>query len=368
MVDLKLVSDYINGEDLNCDVEVLENNPEFMLEVLKLSGDSKMYELCSDAVKSDFNFVVGVIDTFSTDQFDFVKKVASKYLDLLDPPKNAFGVTFDENEDRIHALEISILVSEVRKEKNLFMMKVASMCLIDETRIEAFRKYCSDSGIKQDLGLGFLVIIDRYNTSRIIQDFYAKRFLNDIFYSERGGLASVIHGRYRSSLEVSKRGVTTTIIDIIRENDVVLSDYVMTHPELLSGLKEDMNNVFDDWDGYMERLNRFRVGLFEDEVSKLVEMNGDFSYIDGDGLVTYTVCRTGHEEEFIKYDPLYKKDADTTQFFRTNDFATLKAMKFAGGLINDLFRNDVVSNVIDNYIDRDNDVRGQAIIYDISQK
>lgn len=368
MVDLKLVSDYINGEDLNCDVEVLENNPEFMLEALKLSRDSKMYNLCSDTVKSDFNFVVGVIDAFSIDQFDFVKEVAKNYLDFLKPPKNVFGVTFDENEDRIHALEISILVSEVAREKNLFMMNVASMCLIDEARIGAFRKYCSDSLIKEDLGLGFLVIMDRYNTSRIIQDFYAKRFLNDIFYSERDGLASVIHRRYRSASEVLKRGVNTTIIDIVRENDAVLSDYVMTHPELLFDLRDDMNRTFDDWDGYMERLNRFRVGFFEDEVTKLVEMNGDFSCIDGDGLVTYTVCRTGHEEEFIKYDPLYKKDADTTQFFRNNDFATLKAMKFARDLINDLFRNDVVSDVIDDYIDRDYDVRGQAIIYDISQK
>ena len=32
MVDLNLVSDYINGEDLNCDVGVLENNPDFSLE------------------------------------------------------------------------------------------------------------------------------------------------------------------------------------------------------------------------------------------------------------------------------------------------------------------------------------------------
>lgn len=74
MVDLNLVSDYINGEDLNCDVEVLENNPDFMLEVLRLSMDTKMYELCSDTVKNNFNFVVGIINLFSDDNFEFVKE------------------------------------------------------------------------------------------------------------------------------------------------------------------------------------------------------------------------------------------------------------------------------------------------------
>lgn len=53
IVDLKLVKDYIDGEDINYDVEELENNPIFMLNVLRLSRDPNMYSLCSDNVKNN---------------------------------------------------------------------------------------------------------------------------------------------------------------------------------------------------------------------------------------------------------------------------------------------------------------------------
>lgn len=368
MVDLNLVSDYINGEDLNCDVEVLENNPDFMLEVLRLSMDTKMYELCSDTVKNNFNFVVGIINLFSDDNFEFVKRASKKYLESLKPPENMFKVTSEEAEDRIHAFEVNILVSGLKSETNIFRMNVISTCLRDETRIEAFRKYCNDPEIREKIGIGFLLIIDRYGTSSIIQDFYAKKFLNKIFYYDSSFLEKSIHRRYHNPSGVLEAGINSTIIDIVRENDIMLSDYIMTHPELLAGLRQDISHVVDNWDRYMERVNKFRVDAFENEISKFIDSDDNFSYVNVDGLVTYTVCRTDHEEEFIKYDSMYKKDADTTQFFMTKDFNTLRAIRFASHLMNDLFKSDVVSDIVDDYVDRESEGKEQAIIYDISSK
>lgn len=247
-------------------------------------------------------------------------------------------------------------------------MNVISTCLRDETRIEAFRKYCNDPEIREKIGMGFLLIIDRYGTSSIIQDFYAKKFLNKIFYYDSSFLEKSIHRRYHNPSGVLEAGINSTIIDIVRENDIMLSDYIMTHPELLAGLRQDISHVVDNWDRYMERVNKFRVDTFENEISKFIDSDDNFSYVNVDGLVTYTVCRTDHEEEFIKYDSMYKKDADTTQFFMAKDFNTLRAIRFASNLMNDLFKSDVVSDIVDDYVDRESEGKEQAIIYDISSK
>ena len=65
---------------------------------------------------------------------------------------------------------------------------------------------------------------------------------------------------------------------------------------------------------------------------------------------------------------MYKKDADTTQFFMAKDFNTLRAIRFASNLMNDLFKSDVVSDIVDDYVDRESEGKEQAIIYDISSK
>ena len=50
----KLVFDYVVGNDLDdYEIDELENTPEFMIEVIKYTQDKKMYNFCSDNVKSN---------------------------------------------------------------------------------------------------------------------------------------------------------------------------------------------------------------------------------------------------------------------------------------------------------------------------
>ena len=42
---------YIYGNDTENDIEVLEDDPEFMLEVLTSTNDKNFYKLCSAEVK-----------------------------------------------------------------------------------------------------------------------------------------------------------------------------------------------------------------------------------------------------------------------------------------------------------------------------
>ena len=59
LIDKKLVYQYILGDYIEAGLlEQLEDSPIFMQAVMEQTNDIKMYELCSDDVKHDFDFVV----------------------------------------------------------------------------------------------------------------------------------------------------------------------------------------------------------------------------------------------------------------------------------------------------------------------
>ena len=51
--DLELIKNYVEGNDIDCDIEGLENDYKFMISVIKYTNDKHMYDLCSDNVKNN---------------------------------------------------------------------------------------------------------------------------------------------------------------------------------------------------------------------------------------------------------------------------------------------------------------------------
>lgn len=75
-----LINRYINGEDITThDIDELENDKDFMMQVISVSGDNNFYNLCSDIVKCDYEFVKYLIIKFR-DKIDFVCEVADYFL------------------------------------------------------------------------------------------------------------------------------------------------------------------------------------------------------------------------------------------------------------------------------------------------
>ena len=75
----KLVWDYINGEEVP-NIDDLESDYKFMIEVLRVTIDKKMYNLCSDEMKNNYEFIKSVIEIFIDDK-KFIKEIADKYLE-----------------------------------------------------------------------------------------------------------------------------------------------------------------------------------------------------------------------------------------------------------------------------------------------
>ena len=76
----ELINRYINSEDITIyDIDELENDKDFMMQVISVSGDNNFYNLCSDNVKCDYEFVKYLIIKFKH-KIDFVCEVADYFL------------------------------------------------------------------------------------------------------------------------------------------------------------------------------------------------------------------------------------------------------------------------------------------------
>lgn len=74
----KDVIDYLNGLDIENIME-LENNAEFMFDVIKLSNDKKMYYYCSKEIQLNYHFVQKLLLLFK-DDINFITFIADNFL------------------------------------------------------------------------------------------------------------------------------------------------------------------------------------------------------------------------------------------------------------------------------------------------
>ena len=344
IVDLKLVRDYIDGEDIDYDVDELENNPRFMLNVLKLSRDPNMYSLCSSNVKNNYGFVLGVIDYFSDVDFDFVKKVASNYLDSLKLCKREAEETEEEFLNRIRHMEVDILVSSKKEEVNRFAVSRVLMASKEEALMERMRNKFMETGEFKDFGLGFLLIIDRYAASKIITDFFADKLLKKIFYSDADdSFEELIHRNCVDPDLVMEKGVTNFLLDIVGKKDTYLLAYLQNDVSLLNGIKNELGLVFDNWDNYMNKLNRKRAMLFEDVISSYLAIDDRYSVVSGDALVKYATDTLQLRDVFLEHDVMYDDTADITEF-DNDDAVVKKSKKFALDFCKTLFETNVIND------------------------
>lgn len=76
----KTILDYISGNDIDgFSIEELEDNPNFMADVMEFTADKRMYHFCSDNVKRNHDFVIRIIAKFK-DDIDFITQIADNYV------------------------------------------------------------------------------------------------------------------------------------------------------------------------------------------------------------------------------------------------------------------------------------------------
>ena len=80
------VFNYLVGNDiLDFNIDELENNPEFMAEVV--CKDKNSYNLCSDEIKTNIVFIRRILDNYK-DDMDFALKVYKEFESIIEDDEN----------------------------------------------------------------------------------------------------------------------------------------------------------------------------------------------------------------------------------------------------------------------------------------
>ena len=275
MYSIKTIESYIKGEDIKeYTIEELENDSKFMLMVAFTTNDKNIYNLCSENVKLDYEFVKMMIKRFKND-LSFVCQIANYYLENSNDEENNLelliimrGLTKDKDEKIEQFLKYSLklecsysfyrfMISEVKKENK-----------------------CEDkTSFNNIVGMGFFALSEDFGNSELVLNFFAKRFIGEIL--DTINLEKRLHQHFNNFEELEKKGINNYIIDLLNEFDTCLCNYVLSHSYLLEILRKKFFAIKKKWI-YFDLRNRelkidWIIYYIQDYVKKYEE---DFRFPD----------------------------------------------------------------------------------------
>lgn len=344
----QLIFDYINGNDIeNFTIDELENDYKFMMEVINYTKDKNLYNLCSDEVKNNYEFIKFMVLTFKDDK-QFISKLAKEYLVKTD-------------EDSIEYKELAIIMSSLIDRINdyellCFKAKAFYLYNLERLEIEICLQKERDEYWLKEFGKGFLFILEQYGSSEIITNFFAAKYLEEIFYKNKYSFEELIHLDCKNFNSIEKMGLTNYLIKYIRNYDNNLANYLCNHLNILDNLKKDILIVKYNWNNYIYNLNERRLDIIESETKNYIEERKLDFYINYLEIIKLAFKQLNLVEYFRQYDDfLYIEDAVEITETQTNNknkiinISEITCLEFTKKLILELLKKDVVETNYSNY-------------------
>ncbi len=314
----RLVFDYINGNDIQTyTIEELENNPEFMLEVMKFSKDKKMYNLCSKNVKNNYQFIKEVIQLFKNEK-DFIIMITTEYF------SNNPGI--DEQ-----FYELNILMSEIlENDEDAYQFKIETSIFFAIILEKIFKRFPQntintsgnspidnsddDFDISSDDNEKIFSDVEKvYEENEIILKYFAKRFINrrfNIITSSK--LEKMLHKKFTEVSELTDKNINEFLIEQVCMYYDELPQFVYEHIDLLDEIKKTINSYKLRWNNFFEKDINNKIDNFYEAVDKYFsdhenDIVGCFSEID---IIEYAIKKLKLEDIFQKYDMSWKIEND----------------------------------------------------------
>lgn len=347
----ELIWDYITGNDID-NIDDLENDYKFIMEVIKVTKDKNMYNLCSDEMKTNYELIKFMINTFKDDR-RFVSKIANEYLEKIDI----------NNDDDITRVELIIIMSNIFKDyeesDEAILYNMLKVAIYNRIKVEINLVIDENPDLKDEIGLGFSYIKTRFNNNEIINKYFASNYLNEIFYNNDNlSLEEIIHKRLSNLNNLKKYGIKNFILNYIGYYDKSLEEYIFAHIELIKDIEESINNIAINWDNYIDNILKRKNEIFFQEVNQLIEeYNVLFTYddvcchIDKLNIIPVKLYDNKHYDFIIEeyVDDTIVEDIDfiDEKKLSLNDYKCLKEIiKLAKGL----FISDII-DLNDSYLD-----------------
>lgn len=307
----KLLYDYITGNDINgYDIDELESDYIFIKEVTDISNDKKMYDLCDDKLRSNFELMKFFILKFKNDK-NFIKKVA-----------HDFSILSDNDDDKF---EMDIIVSELVGKDYSGLLEnanyIAAKCKYYELRTAYIIDSRNDSEeVKNYYQMGFDYLADIYAGRVIIINYIAKSMVDEIFNEEDYSLEELVHVKFKTKEDLERYGIINFILDYVSKYDSHLSDYLKTDIKLVNELKNKIEQIKNNFNIYNERK---RCNVMNWIIEYLNNYSLETGYLSGTQLIKYIAKDLNIndliiEREFEDYDdfldefdyPMVQKDIE----------------------------------------------------------
>ena len=293
----RLIMDYVAGNDIEgYDINELENDYQFMIEVIDFTKDKNMYNLCSDEIKRNYNFVRFLVEKFK-DDYNFIDQVSSYFF------VNHENKSLLDEDHKV--LELKIIINDIIGKNKIDVLeqnKIVSHLLFNlENTFAQMGIGQLPQGDQRLLGLGFAVLKDKYNDSQIITDFFAKKYIDEIFYETVNKLADMLHRDFKDYDSLLKYGVNKYIAKVVSLADNSLAEYLLCHTELLTKIKDDIQKIGKDWNRYEQERYRDKIEQTYEKIEDYLNENFDTTIFPIDA-VNYIVEYLGLKEIFDKYD------------------------------------------------------------------
>lgn len=257
--DDKIVKEYINGDDIDgYNVDDLENDPLFMMQVIDATNDKNMYNLTSDNARGNYDFVLYLIKKYPNDA-KFIMNVADNYLDL-----NKNNKEEKDNIYELNAIMCSIFKLNYADSKTSKYHLSATICYKETLYVISDIKKKLNMEEKEYVGLGFIIVQKLYWNNPEIIKYNAKRFIHDIFFanSKYPDFCDLMHHLAQNYDEIEKVGVVSFLINFVKCYDANLASYLACNPKLLDEIKAKTVSLKDGWDEYVIRVSNDKLDDF----------------------------------------------------------------------------------------------------------
>lgn len=271
--NIKTIWDYINGFYVE-NIDKLENDYKFMMDVIRITRDKNMYNLCSDEIKSNYEFIMFMIDLFK-DDIDFICEIANQYISVAE-------------EDSIYTKDIIFTMCDILEEYKddakywIFFVKRAAIVTVDRITINSIIDE-EDINIKKQLGLGFVIYLsNEYVKSNSIMKYVANMLLDEIFYENSElSIEELVHKRFSSLDKLDNYGIKNFIFTYVSEYDSFLATYLSANMDMISHIEKKISSIRNNWDNYINRNLTRKNDIFIEKAFHLIEeYNSTYTYIE----------------------------------------------------------------------------------------
>ena len=232
----KTILDYVSGADIDdFDIDELESNKDFMLDVIRYTKDKNIYNLCDDSVKYDVSFVEELFKIFKDDP-DYLVTILEDFE--------------EKAKDEYEIMDLYILLYNMYRYKSdtaIFAVAIKARVFYEIKKAEYFMAIMGepDPIARKDMGLGFTFALHEFENMPIVKDFFAEMLLNDIYANI--DLETTLHKRFKTTDEILKIGVKKYISNSVYGYDEYLAGYLEAS-DVTKRLEQRINEIIDEWD------------------------------------------------------------------------------------------------------------------------